>query len=315
LKDSQRVLDWLLEPDQPAVQYFAMTDLLEVKKTDPEIRMVHSQILKRGWAKDILAKQHSGGYWEKRESLYTPKYISTFWRMIVLSDFAITAQENKGLQKACQLFFEDWLRDDETLRKEAEVCQFGNLGKLLALFGYSEDQRVKKVFDWLIDAQKEDGGWHCFPSKTGSLDGWEALVAFAALPKQKRSRRMNSAIERGAEFYLQRALYKQGRRYEPWFRFHYPNHYYYDLLVGLDVITSLGFANDKRLGYSLRLLNKKRRADGAWNLDAVHPDLGSGANYRLRKEPVPFALEKAGKPSKWITLKALQVLKRVEGAS
>ena len=126
---------------------------------------------------------------------------------------------------------------------------------------------------------------------------------------------MNASIEAGAEFYLEMALYRQGRKYEPWFRFHYPTHYYYDLLVGLDIITSLGFAEDKRLRYALNLLNKKKRPDGAWNSDGVHPDLGSGANYHLRKSPIPFVLEKPGEPSKWITLKALQILKRVEDAS
>ena len=126
---------------------------------------------------------------------------------------------------------------------------------------------------------------------------------------------MNTSIGKGAEFYLERALYRQGRRYTPWFRFHYPTHYYYDFLVGLDILTSLGFADDKRLRYGLNLLTKKRLVDGTWNLDAVHPDLEQGANYSLRKQPIPFTLEKPGRPSKWITLKALQILKRVEDAT
>jgi hypothetical protein len=292
-----------------------MTDLLGMKHDDAKVNEVHSQILKRGWAREILAKQHPGGFWEKRESLYTPKYISTFWRMIVLSDFALNAEDNKAIRNGCELFFHDWLADEETFRKEAELCQFGNLAKLLTNFGYADDPRVKHIFDWLLEVQKDDGGWHCFPSKKGTLDAWEGLAAFAALPKQKRSRRINNSIEKGAEFYLERALYKQGRRYTPWFRFHYPTHYYYDLLVGLDILTSLGFADDKRLRYGLNLLTKKRLVDGTWNLDAVHPDLEQGANYSLRKQPIPFTLEKPGRPSKWITLKALQILKRVEDAT
>jgi hypothetical protein len=98
----------------------------------------------------------------------------------------------------------------------------------------------------------------------------------------------------------------------PWFRFHYPNHYYYDLLVGLDVITRLGYDDDRRLRAALEILNEKRQADGTWILEKVHPDLGAGAQYSLRKKASPFALEEAGQPSKWITLTALRVLKRVE---
>ena len=149
----------------------------------------------------------------------------------------------------------------------------------------------------------------------GTLDCWEGLSAFAVLPRTKWTRRIKRSVEKGAEFYLKRELFKQGhRRYLPWLRFHYPVHYYYDLLVGLDVITSLGYADDKRLKPSLQILQRKRRTDGTWPLDAVHPDLGAGAGYRFTKRPRRFALERERRPSKWITLIALRVLKRVERA-
>lgn len=99
------------------------------------------------------------------------------------------------------------------------------------------------------------------------------------------------------------------------FRFHYPNHYYYDILVGLDVLTALGYGNDRRLLPALRILREKRQSNGAWLLDRVHPDLGAGSKYSLRRKPQRFSLEKAGEPSKWTTLVALRVLKRVEEAN
>jgi hypothetical protein len=124
---------------------------------------------------------------------------------------------------------------------------------------------------------------------------------------------MKASAERGAEFYLSRELFRQGsRRYLPWFMFHYHVHYYYDLLVGLDVLTGLGYADDRRLLPALTFLREERRPDGKWILDAVHPDLGRGAGYRMSKRRVrPLALEEEGKPSKWITLCALRVLRRV----
>ncbi|HVC26964.1 MAG TPA: hypothetical protein VND40_02265 [Nitrososphaerales archaeon] len=46
--------------------------------------------------------------------------------------------------------------------------------------------------------------------------------------------------------------------------------------------------------------------------ETVRKDLGVGAGYRMDKSKVrPLALEEEGKPSKWITLCALRVLKRV----
>ncbi len=126
---------------------------------------------------------------------------------------------------------------------------------------------------------------------------------------------MKLAVEKGAEFYLERELHIQGDLYEPWYRFHYPVHYYYDLLVGLDFMTALGYSSDRRLGFAISLLKKKRRADGRWNLDSVNPDADSPQGKWNKDNPkrasIPFALEKPGKPSKMITLTALKVLGRV----
>ena len=235
---------------------------------------------------------------------------------LILSDLGLT-MEDKRVRKAADLFFKQWMAipSAENIFND-EVCIVGNTARMLTRFGFADDFRVRKLFDRLVEDQKEDGGWHCFESATGTLDCWEALAAFSALPKSHQTRKIRNSIERGAEFYLERRLIREGRkRYAPWYRFHYPNHYYYDILVGLDVITRLGYGSDRRLRPALDILAEKRLGSGTWVLDNVHPDLGVGAQYTLRKGPTPFALEKPGKPSKWITLTALRVLKRVEEAN
>jgi len=127
---------------------------------------------------------------------------------------------------------------------------------------------------------------------------------------------MKQATERGAEFYLERELHRQGTRYGPWYRFHFPYHYFYDLLIGLDFMTALDFGDDRRLSYAVSLLRQKRQADGRWALDAVHPDV-EGAPVKWYSQAVkrgkitPFTLESAGEPSKMITLRAMLVLKRL----
>ena len=135
------------------------------------------------------------------------------------------------------------------------------------------------------------------------------MSLFAAYPKAKWTRSIKRAVERGAEFYLSREMHKEGNRYEPWYRFHYPIHYYYDLLVGLGFMTTLGFADDRRLKFAISVLKEKRRPDGRWNLDATHPDLGPIAELYARRPPTPFSLEPVGQPSKMITLRALKALK------
>jgi hypothetical protein len=311
LKFDQTVLDWLLEPDQPSVRYYALLDLLDYSPSDREVKETHSKIAERGWARDTLAAQEPGGYWVKRDSLYIPKYLASNWRAIVLSDFGLTAK-NVQVNKASGLFFEDWL-GAKLKEEENEACITGNLARFLTRFGFEDHPDVKKLFDWLVRSQIQDGGWHCFlPSKSGTLDCWEPLLAFSYLPRQKWTKGIQRSAEKGIEFYLDRNLFKEGPRYSPWFRFHYPNHYYYDILVGLDTVTRIRPGPDKRLEPALRILKDKRRQNGKWNLDAVHPDIGRGAHYRLRRKVRPLAFEKPGQPSKWITLTALRVLKRVE---
>ena len=315
MKIQPRVLDWLLEKEHPSVRYYTLVDLLDRKRNDLEAREALSQIPRIGWAAEILSTQAPSGNWESLRSLYRPKYTATNWRAIVLADLGITAKDAR-IGATCDLFFEKWLSTRKpSLFDDPEVCVVGNLARTLARFGYADDARVRRLFDRLVSSQKDDGGWHCFPSDNGSLDCWEGLAAYAALQRRKWTSSIKRSVERGVEFYLERQLCNDGQaRYEPWFRFHYPVHYYYDLLVGLDTITSLGYGKDeRRLDSALEVLKEKRRADGTWNLDAVHPDLGRGANYGpFKKRPKRFALEVEGKPSKWITLVALRILKRIE---
>jgi hypothetical protein len=315
---SRKVLDWLLEEDEPSMRYLALTKLLEKPESDPEVQETKRMIGKKGWAADILSKQMPGGWWIEEESLYRPKYVSTNWMLLVLADLGLTKADSR-IRKACELWIERFAKKDGGFGADSwnksHLCIVGNTARALVQFGYADHPKVESAFEWLAKNAAEKGGWSCFGSGR-NLDSWEGMSAFAAYPKQKWTKSMKRTVELGAEFYLEREMYEQGGRYRPWFRFHYPIHYYYDLLVGLDFITALGYTDDNRLGYAVSLLRKRRRPDGRWNLDAVHPDLeGSMAVWYKKQMPTPFQLEAKGKPSKMITLKAMQVQERLTHSS
>ncbi len=324
---AKRVLDWLLGQDQPAIRYRTLTELLGRRQSDPEVREARSRISQVGWAASILAERNPAGWWVSEKNHYWPKYVSTNWKMLVLSDLGLT-RENPLIRDSC----ETWARmrplgrgaPGTTLPGPLHHCMTGNATRAWIRFGYADDPRVRRALEWLVETAHPNGGWSCFssvhrPATGRTLDSWEGLSAFAAYPRSKWTRAMKDCVERAAELYLDRELHNQGKRYPPWFRFHYPIHYYYDLLVGLEVLTSLGYGKDPRLEYALSVLKKKRRPDGRWNLDAVHPDVrGSTLAVRweawFREHPkdrfIPFALERPGAPSKMITLRALGVLDR-----
>lgn len=314
----KKALDWLLEDTQPSIRYLALTKLLGKPEDDTEVQWARQMITREGWAADILSKQMPGGWWAEEESLYKPKYVSTNWMLLILSDLGLTKADSR-IAQACELWIERFAKKDGGFGAEgwskSHLCIVGNTARALVKFGYVDHPRVRSAFEWLVKNQAKKGGWSCFGSGR-NLDSWEAMSAFAAYPRQKWTKSMKRSVELGAEFYLERELHKQGARYRPWYRFHYPIHYYYDLLVGLDFISALGYGDDRRLRYAISVLKRKRRRDGRWNLDAVHPDIeGSMALWYAKGKPIPFALETPGQPSKMVTLTAMRVLSRLNIAT
>ena len=312
---SRRMRNWLLaEESDPSIRLRVLREILDKPVRDAEVTAQQRQIGRKGWASKILQLQQPQGQWDtvgtSAGELYRPKYVATNWRLLVLSDLGVSGK-HPAIAKARRLFLRRFDGPSGDLGGRAsEVCFTGNAVRMLARFGYADEPVLPRAVDWLVKNQKEDGGWHCFPSRVGTLDCWEALAAFAALPAGLRTTAVDRAIERGAEFYLDRGLLREGRTpYAPWMRLHYPVHYYYDLLVGLDVLTSLGYADDPRMRPALRRLEEKRNRDGSWNLDALHPDSEDPA-YHDEVPFYPFGLEVPGQPSRWITTTALAVLKR-----
>ena len=186
------------------------------------------------------------------------------------------------------------------------------MARALVQLGYEDHPLVTGAFAWLAASADRKGGWSCYGSGR-NLDSWEPLSAFAVYPRARWTGAMARAVAHGLEFFLERELHVQGEHYEPWYRFHYPVHYYYDLLVGLELATSLGAAGDPRLEHAIRHLERRRQRDGRWLLDAVHPDAEGGYRDWMRahpkQAPTPFALERPGEPSKMVTLRALVVLR------
>ena len=252
-----------------------------------------------------------------------PRFLGTHWTLLALSDLGAT-REIPEVRESCEY----WMAKSPLAgggvgglgKGKGHHCFTANMARALLMMGYEDDPRVRKTLEFLVRTAHPKGGWTCrwnrdSPAPSRTLDAWEGLAAFAAYPRSKWTPSMSACVERGAEYFLERELHVQGDRYEPWYRFHWPTHYYYDLLVGLDCLTALGYGKDQRLGYALELLRSKRRKDGKWNLDAHQTDPDpEGARWfaaHPEKRPTPLVFEEAGQPSKMITLKALRILDRV----
>ena len=77
----------------------------------------------------------------------------------------------------------------------------------------------------------------------------------------------------------------------------FPTWWHYDVLRGLVYLRSANVAPDERVAEAIDLVVSKRDSDGRWPLDTLYPG----------KMPLQTD-EGEGQASKWITLRALQVL-------
>jgi hypothetical protein len=72
--------------------------------------------------------------------------------------------------------------------------------------------------------------------------------------------------------------------------------WHYDVLRGLDHLRAAGAPRDQRLGEAIELVRSRQKADGRWPLNAGYGGIE------------PIVMERAGEPSRWITLRCLRVL-------
>ena len=195
-----------MEPDQPAIRYLALTEFEGKKENDPEVTEAKKAISEKGWAAELLARQHPEGYWEGMDRFYVPKYSSTNWMLLILSDLGLTRKDRR-IALASEQWMKRFSKADGGFgvdgAKSSHLCVTGNTARALIKFGYEEDPRVKKALDWLVENAATLGGWSCYGSGR-NLDSWEPMSAFAVYPRQKWTKSMHAVVEKAAEFYLER---------------------------------------------------------------------------------------------------------------
>jgi hypothetical protein len=187
---------------------------------------------------------------------------------------------------------------------EVEPCVNGRVVAIGSYFG--ED--VQGIVDRLLGEQMADGGWNC-EQESGSTRGsfHTTICVLEGLLEHERATGGSSAVtaarERGQEYLIERRMLRRlssGDVIDPaWRRFSFPTGYHYDVLRGLEYLRSANVTpDDPRLAEAIDLVASRRDTDGRWNRENIHPD-------ELDAEPGTAE----GEPSRWITLRALRVLR------
>lgn len=320
-------LAWLLEPDaaNPAIRYFALRDLLARPPDDPQVIAARAAIMSSGTVPAILAAQHPDGYWERPDFGYG-KYRGTHWQIILLGEMGADPADER-VRLGCEYLLTHSIASTGAFAYNRNPvpsgvvpCLNGNLLQAVIRLGCLDDPRVQRALDWQARAVTGDGVAY-FKSGTSGPDfacavnegqpcGWgatKALKALAEVSPQGRTPAMERAIEQGVAFLLRYDLARADYPYTgnisaTWFKLGFPLSYWSDVLETLGVLVALGCGGDERLTDAYHWLLGKQDAEGRWKLE-------NSLNGKMWVD-----IEQKGRPSKWVTLRALRVVKGMETA-
>jgi hypothetical protein len=330
IKIKENQLKWLLEPGDIGVKYLAMRNL--VRSDEKELIAVKKGAHTEGPIARVLEKMNKEGYWVQPGAGYYPKYTGTVWSIILLAQLGASVEMDKRVATACSYLLEHTLTKDghftvNGLPSGTIDCLQGNLCAALLDLGY-EDPRLDKAFEWMARSVTSEGiapmedksapvryyAGKCGPKFACGANNklpcaWGAvkvMLAFSKLPKGKRTALINNAINAGVDFLFSKdpakADYPCGYSTKPsqnWWKFGFPVFYVTDLLQNVEALVGLGYGNDPRLANALNMIYKKQDSQGRWLLEYDYTGK-TWINFGAKKQP-----------NKWVTLRALRVLKAV----
>jgi len=317
MADSGSVIDWLLKSD-PSIRWQVMRDLLDAPES--EWKAERARVETEGWGARLLSYEDEDGQWAG--GAFAPRdfdfrewqevgqpWTATTFSLSQLREFGLDPSSDRA-RRAVKLVGANsrWDEGDQPYwQGEAEECINGRTVADGAYFGVD----VSSIAGKLADQRLDDGGWNCerangslrssFATTINVLEGLlEYERATGGTPESREARKS------GEEYLLERGLFRRLSTGEPadeqFLSFLHPSRWRYDVLRALDYFragaTLTGAAPDTRLGEAAGHVRSRRREDGTWPLDWSLPgrvwfDVDDGA----------------GKPSRWVTLQAMRVLR------
>jgi hypothetical protein len=289
-------LPWLLDPADPSVRYWTLVDLLGRDSDDPEVIEARAAIAAQPQVQELFALQQPGGHWGDDETKpYTAQGaigVLALLYLLGVSPDARTAAGCDSLLRNCQ-HASGGLSLVKTQRSGIFPCTTGEHLPFLVYFGMEDDPRVRAAFDFLIASACADQPLDCgrYQHQECLWGAIAMLNGLAALPAELRTDRSALAVQRMAGTLLD-ARYDFEGEHKRWLTFGVPRGW--DLISALKALAVHGYARDPRFAPLLDRALERQDDRGRWICGSVSRT---------------WPLEARGKPSKWVTLDALRVLK------
>ncbi|MBZ0317731.1 MAG: nitrogen fixation protein NifH [Anaerolineae bacterium] len=326
------LLNWLLEKDNPTVRYLTLRDLLDCPPDDNQLSDTCSAAHTHGPIAAILAAMDEQGFWVEPGPGYYPKYRGTVWSIILLAQLGASITHDARISRACAYVLDHALAEGGQFTvggspSSTADCLQGNLCAALLDLG-CDDPRLDQAFEWMARSVTGEGvapiadrqaALRYYAGKCGprfacgannklpcAWGGIKVMLAFSKWPIERRTALIDHAIRDGLDFLFStdpaRADYPSGFSDKPsgnWWKFGFPVFYVTDLLQNVEALVALGCGDDPRLQNALDAIRAKQDRQGRWALDYDY----TGKTW------VDFGAKK--QPNKWVTLRALRVLKAV----
>lgn len=301
-----KVLDWLLDSD-PSIRWQVMHDLTD----EPEdvVAAERSRVAIEGFGARLLTLQAPNGQWGG--GTYLPKWTSTTYTLMLLRDLGIDPtidQVRAAVDLVRVNVRHEWTEMDSRpfFEGEIEPCINGMTLAVGSYFGVADANLV----DRLLEHQLPDGGWNCEapPSTVTSID--TTISVLEGLLEYEESvggvGELEEVRARAHEYLLDRRMFRArstGEVIDPnWTLFTFPTRWPYDVLRGLDYLRRARLTPDERMDEALDMVERTRQ-EGRWLLHDPYP-----GEYHFSLD------EGVGRPSRWITLRALRVLRWADRA-
>ena len=297
------VIDWLMDSD-PAIRWQVMRDLTDAPAGD--VTAERARVAREGWGAQLLAAQDADGRWGG--GTFVPRGIGTMDTLHLLYLLGPDPRSDE-VRRAIAPVHEAARWDyDENLRffeGEVEPCINGRTVAIGAYFG----QDVRGIVDRLLTEQMADGGWNCEQENGSTRGSFDTTInVLEGLLEYETSTGANGDVAaarvRGEEYLLERRLLHRlsdgeiGQ--ERWLDIGFPYSWPYDVVRVLDHLRQARPEPDERMAEALDIVESKRDANGRWPLDHAYHDAS-----------LVDLGESVGQPSRWITLRALRVLRWV----
>ncbi|HEY7915298.1 MAG TPA: hypothetical protein VIG62_25545 [Blastocatellia bacterium] len=303
-------VDWLLSRKEPWVVLNTRLDLLGQREDDPEVESAYSALKKNKCVATLLDEVKVWPQERRLGRAYDPK--DSLWKLSLLADFGLRRDDARVASVAKKVFdaqapepappgfLHGGFDHTKSWDKRPYICISHVMTYALARFGYLDDARLRRVYEYIADWQRLDGGWHpteaCLPGRDREKDEScpfgtvNVLRAVGANPELLES----PVAKRGVEFVLN-CWERRAEPYRPvgfgmggtFNKLQVP-FVQHQLLKTVDTLSVFPSAvRDSRYQDMLAAVTEKQSGEGLFTAEGINKPFAE-FDFGQKKEPSPW---------------------------